>query len=121
MSQRKRKRRIRKPSFQAIHIFKFVTKDFFLEKLRDLKIQLLPTLKDDKFALELYQELKQKNPEHIPLLLAELKRLNEVSKSHYEEILQLSQKIVEIAKPNEVLQHLGIKNDANEENLLKKE
>lgn len=89
--------------------------------MRDLKIQLLPTLKDDKFASSLFTELKQTNPEHLPLLLAELKRLNETRKSHYQEILDLSQQIVDIAKPNEVLQHLGVKNDVNEENLLKKE
>ena len=89
--------------------------------MRDLKIQLLPTLKDDKFALEVFAELKQSNPEHIPLLLAELKRLNEVRKSHYADILQLAHKIVEIAKPDEVLQFLGAKVEENQELLLKKE
>lgn len=92
-----------------------------LEKIRDLKIQLLPTLKDEKFALSLYQELKQQNPEHLPLLLAELKRLNENRKDHFDDILQLSQLIVDIAKPDEVLQYIGARNDESEENLLKKE
>lgn len=82
---------------------------------------MLPTLKDEKIGLALYQELKQQNPEHLPLLLAELKRLNEFCKNHYDDILQLSQLIVDIAKSDEVLQYLGARNDESEENLLKKE
>lgn len=81
---------------------------------------MLPTLKDEQFAANIFKELEQDNPEHLPLLLAQLKRLNE-NKGQYQEILDLAQKIVDFAKPEEVLQHLGARNNDNQENLLKKE
>ncbi|KAI6191117.1 Tripeptidyl-peptidase 2 [Aphelenchoides bicaudatus] len=92
----------------------------FAEKVRDLKISLLSTLKDDKFATEVFNQLEKDNPDHLPLLLAQLKRLSE-NKSNYQQVLDLSQKIVELAKPEEVLQHLGARENGSQENLLKKE
>lgn len=93
----------------------------FSEAVRDLKIKQLPTLKDDKFAATIYDELRQSYPDHLPLYVAEISRLYDHPKDHYADILQLVDKIMSLAEPKEVLQYFGARNDENEENLLKKE
>jgi hypothetical protein len=101
------------------HLRRTITKSCS-EKVRDLNISLLSSLKDDQFAANVFKELEQENPEYLPLLLAQLKRLNE-NRAAYQEMLDLAQKIVDLAKPDEVLQHMGARNDDHQENLLKKE
>lgn len=86
-----------------------------------MKISLLPTLKDEHFASNIFQALEEENPTHLPLLLAELRRLNENKIPNYQRILDLSQKIVKLAEPSEVLQYLGARNDENQEKLLRTE
>lgn len=57
------------------------------------------------------QELEDDNPTHLPLLLVELKRLNENKTSNYKKILDLGQKIVRVGESFEILQYLGARND----------
>jgi hypothetical protein len=43
--------------------------------LRDHEVQLLAKVTDEKFGNDLFEQLKVKYPEHLPLLLAHLKRI----------------------------------------------
>ncbi|KAI6174091.1 Tripeptidyl-peptidase 2 [Aphelenchoides besseyi] len=90
------------------------------ESLRDHSIQLLSKMKDEKVGEDLYNDLLQKWPNHLPLLSAQLTRLHEEKKRNVKAIVELADKIIELSKPDEILRYFGSHNDENEENLLKK-
>ncbi|CAD5234905.1 unnamed protein product [Bursaphelenchus xylophilus] len=90
------------------------------ESLRDHKIKQLSGLKDAELAEQIYKELLEKYPEHLPLLTAQLQRLHGEKKKDIGKVNEVAEKILEIAKPAEVLQFFGGKIEEHEEDLKKK-
>lgn len=93
---------------------------FILESIRDHKIKSLTTIKDASLAKQIFDDLVADWGEHLPLLLAELQRLIAQKDRNLAEIKALSNRIVELAKPDEVLQFFGSKIEEIEEDLKKK-
>ncbi|KAI6243625.1 Tripeptidyl-peptidase 2 [Aphelenchoides fujianensis] len=90
------------------------------ESIRDHSIKLLSKAKDEKVAAEMFGDLSAKWPDHLPLLTAELARLHEQKKRNVAAVVELADRIVKIANPDEIARFFGARNEENEANLLKK-
>ncbi|KAI6222468.1 Tripeptidyl-peptidase 2 [Aphelenchoides fujianensis] len=92
----------------------------FKESLRDHKIRLLSTIADDRLGDELFDSLVREWPDHLPLLTAELTRQHDRrAKRNVERIAKMADEIVRLADGDEILKHLGAKNEWNAEGLFK--
>lgn len=56
--------------------FYFKKKFFFEENLRDQEVQLFAKITDLVFADQIFKDLAEKYPTHLPVFLAQLKRLH---------------------------------------------
>ncbi|KAI1720264.1 subtilase family domain-containing protein [Ditylenchus destructor] len=94
------------------------------ESMRDHKIQLLGKIKDEQYAEKYFDQLSQEYADHLPLFVAEVKRISDLKKNQsklLDKITKLTEKVLELAGPDKVLQFLGAKVDQTEEHLLAKE
>jgi hypothetical protein len=92
--------------------------------LRDQEVQFLSKITDEKFGNDLFGQLQAKYSDHLPLLLAQLKRITkngkvkELSRQKYDEIMELTNQILEVAKPTEVQTFFGVNNQHSEADIL---
>uniref|UniRef100_A0A915EHM6 Tripeptidyl peptidase II Ig-like domain-containing protein n=1 Tax=Ditylenchus dipsaci TaxID=166011 RepID=A0A915EHM6_9BILA len=94
------------------------------ESIRDHKIQLLSKIKDKSQAEEYFKKLNQEYAKHLPLIVAEIKRLSdqkECSLKEREQILSLTDEVRELADYDKVLQFFGAKIENDEGDLLAKQ
>jgi hypothetical protein len=88
------------------------------------QVQLLPQITDSAYGDSYFKELVDENPGHLPLLVAQIKRLStpsgrqSVGGSRRKEVESLCGKILAGARPNEVLQHLGSRIDKSEKDQM---
>ncbi|VDM98208.1 unnamed protein product [Thelazia callipaeda] len=86
------------------------------ESLRDFHVQWIFKLHDVAEATDLYNRFIAENPNNLPVMLAQLKRLfsNKNKTNYHNQILELVDAILNLAKPDEVLKYLGSKHESNE-------
>lgn len=89
------------------------------DSMRDLKINWLEKLKDETEATQLYTELLQQHPNHLPLLTVRMKQLLAKSRSEAETetLNMIFAQVMEICKPEEVQRFLGCRQEQNEETI----
>ena len=99
----------------------------FDEQLRDQEVLLLSKVSDGAFGDALFQQLEAKYPDHLPLLLAQLKRLNAgakpdepLTRERYQKLLDTADKVLAAANPPEVQSFFGARIENCEADLLKK-
>ncbi|KAF8385565.1 tpp-2, partial [Pristionchus pacificus] len=93
------------------------------DAFRDVQIEWIEKSKEDKAGEALYEKLIVDFPSHLPVHLAMLRRLSNKKKrtsDDHSKIISITSKILELTKPNEVLQWMGAKHDNDEEGMALK-
>lgn len=93
------------------------------DALRDLKISWLEKLKDEAEATQLYTDLLQQHPTHLPLLIVRMKQLlakGSRSEAETDTLNLIFQQILEICKSDEVQRFMGCRQEQNEESITLK-
>uniref|UniRef100_A0A914HTX2 tripeptidyl-peptidase II n=1 Tax=Globodera rostochiensis TaxID=31243 RepID=A0A914HTX2_GLORO len=95
----------------------------YREMLLEKQIQLLPKIVDESLADSLFRTLTVEHPDNLPLMTAHLKRLagtnnKNATRTNVSRILELSDKILNVAKVEEVQQFFGTRTDIAELDLL---
>uniref|UniRef100_A0A8R1HSD4 Tripeptidyl-peptidase 2 n=1 Tax=Caenorhabditis japonica TaxID=281687 RepID=A0A8R1HSD4_CAEJA len=86
------------------------------EAIRDLEVSWVQKLTDEKAAKTLFDVCFEKYPDHLPLLQNRVKQLMQVklvdqTPEGVQKVVELCGKILELTKPNEVLQFLSVKQE----------
>ncbi|CAP23969.1 Protein CBG02572 [Caenorhabditis briggsae] len=95
-------------------------KDEMTEAIRDLEVSWVQKLTDEKTAKEFFETCLQKYPDHLPLLTNRVKQLMQTkladqTDENVQKIIELCGKILELTKPNEVLQFLSVKQEHDDD------
>ncbi|EGT48187.1 hypothetical protein CAEBREN_09688 [Caenorhabditis brenneri] len=95
-------------------------KDEMTEAIRDLEVSWVQKLADEKMAKEYFETCIEKYPDHLPLLQNRVKqimqaKLNDQTTENVKKVVELCGKILELTKPNEVLQFLSIKQEHDDD------
>lgn len=95
-------------------------KDEMTDAIRDLEVSWVQKLTDEKMAKEYFESCLQKYPDHLPLLQNRVKQLMQTkiadqTVEKMKQVVELSGKILELTKPNEVLQFQSIKQEHDDD------
>ncbi|CAB3404861.1 unnamed protein product [Caenorhabditis bovis] len=87
-----------------------------MEAVRDLEVQWVGKLKNEKDAELLFTNTIAKHPDHLPLICARMKqtmqnKLEDVTETFAAQTIRMADRILEITKPAEVLQFMSMKQE----------
>uniref|UniRef100_A0A1I7UA81 Tripeptidyl-peptidase 2 n=1 Tax=Caenorhabditis tropicalis TaxID=1561998 RepID=A0A1I7UA81_9PELO len=95
-------------------------KDEMTEAIRDLEVSWVQKLTDEKMAKEHFENCLQKYPDHLPLLQNRVKqlmqsKLADQTTENVQKVIELCTKILELTKPNEILQFMSVKQEHDDD------